>query len=80
MSNSNRQIIKIIQPAVIVIGIIMFFYCFSRGLAAGVYTTNSPEACQYVLENCKANIVVVENDKQLQKILQVSRVYVHVHV
>lgn len=38
----------------------------------GIYTTNSPEACQYVAENCRANIIVVENHKQLQKILQVS--------
>ncbi|CAB1324284.1 unnamed protein product, partial [Coregonus sp. 'balchen'] len=38
----------------------------------GIYTTNSPEACQYVAENCKANIIVVENHKQLQKILQVQ--------
>ncbi|TMS20272.1 Long-chain-fatty-acid--CoA ligase ACSBG2 [Larimichthys crocea] len=40
------------------------------GFAVGIYTTNSPEACQYVAENCKANIIVVENHKQLQKILQ----------
>jgi len=40
----------------------------------GIYTTNSPEACQYVAENCQANILVVENHKQLQKILQVMRV------
>lgn len=37
----------------------------------GIYTTNSAEACQYVAENCQANILVVENNKQLQKILQV---------
>ncbi|KAG7230572.1 hypothetical protein INR49_025289 [Caranx melampygus] len=42
------------------------------GFAVGIYTTNSPEACQYVAENCKANIIVVENQKQLQKILQVE--------
>lgn len=42
------------------------------GLAVGIYTTNSPEACQYVADNCKANIIVVENHKQLQKILQVQ--------
>ncbi|KAF3690697.1 Long-chain-fatty-acid--CoA ligase ACSBG2 [Channa argus] len=42
------------------------------GFAVGIYTTNSPEACQYVAENCKANIIVVENHKQLQKILQVE--------
>uniref|UniRef100_A0A8C6MC01 Long-chain-fatty-acid--CoA ligase ACSBG2 n=1 Tax=Nothobranchius furzeri TaxID=105023 RepID=A0A8C6MC01_NOTFU len=40
------------------------------GFAVGIYTTNSPEACQYVAENSKANIIVVENHKQLQKILQ----------
>ncbi|XP_023261849.1 long-chain-fatty-acid--CoA ligase ACSBG2-like [Seriola lalandi dorsalis] len=42
------------------------------GLAAGIYTTNSPEACQYVAANCEANILVVENQKQLDKILQVK--------
>ncbi|XDV49206.1 hypothetical protein PO909_018498 [Leuciscus waleckii] len=42
------------------------------GFAVGIYTTNSPEACQYVAENCQANILVVENHKQLQKILQVQ--------
>uniref|UniRef100_A0A8C7ZVU3 long-chain-fatty-acid--CoA ligase n=1 Tax=Oryzias sinensis TaxID=183150 RepID=A0A8C7ZVU3_9TELE len=45
---------------------------FAGGLAAGIYTTNSPEACQYVAANCEANILVVENQKQLDKILQVS--------
>ncbi|KAJ3600042.1 hypothetical protein NHX12_033994 [Muraenolepis orangiensis] len=42
------------------------------GFAVGIYTTNSAEACQYVAENCRANIIVVENCKQLQKILQVQ--------
>ncbi|XP_016130776.1 long-chain-fatty-acid--CoA ligase ACSBG2-like [Sinocyclocheilus grahami] len=41
------------------------------GLATGIYTTNSPEACQYVAHNCEANFLVVENNKQLIKILQV---------
>ncbi|CAN9512653.1 unnamed protein product [Ophioblennius macclurei] len=45
---------------------------FAGGLGAGVYTTNSPEACQYVISSCEANIVVVENQKQLDKILQVK--------
>lgn len=47
------------------------FFAFFSGFAVGIYTTNSPEACQYVAENCRANIIVVENHKQLQKILQV---------
>ncbi|XP_030073959.1 long-chain-fatty-acid--CoA ligase ACSBG2 isoform X2 [Microcaecilia unicolor] len=41
------------------------------GLACGIYTTNSADACHYVADNCEANILVVENHKQLQKILQV---------
>ena len=39
---------------------------------AGIYTTNTAEACQYVAESAKTNIIVVENDAQLQKILQVK--------
>ncbi|XP_055017916.1 long-chain-fatty-acid--CoA ligase ACSBG2-like, partial [Boleophthalmus pectinirostris] len=45
---------------------------FAGGLAAGIYTTNSPEACQYVAANCEANVLVVEDKKQLDKILQVK--------
>ncbi|RXM92890.1 Long-chain-fatty-acid--CoA ligase ACSBG2 [Acipenser ruthenus] len=48
------------------------------GFAVGIYTTNSPEACQYVAENCKANVLVVENHKQLQKILQIQDKLPHV--
>ncbi|XP_040393107.1 long-chain-fatty-acid--CoA ligase ACSBG2 isoform X5 [Cygnus olor] len=47
------------------------------GLAVGIYTTNSPEACHYVAENSSANIVVVENHKQLQKILEVQHKLPH---
>ncbi|XP_038632592.1 long-chain-fatty-acid--CoA ligase ACSBG2 isoform X2 [Scyliorhinus canicula] len=42
------------------------------GLAVGIYTTNSPEACHYVASDCEADILVVENNKQLQKILQIQ--------
>ncbi|NXF81545.1 ACBG2 ligase, partial [Sclerurus mexicanus] len=42
------------------------------GLAVGIYTTNSPQACHYVAENCSANVIVVQNQKQLQKILEVE--------
>uniref|UniRef100_A0A8C4I7I9 Long-chain-fatty-acid--CoA ligase ACSBG1 n=1 Tax=Dicentrarchus labrax TaxID=13489 RepID=A0A8C4I7I9_DICLA len=41
------------------------------GIMTGVYATNSPEACQYVVSDSKANIIVVENQKQLDKILQI---------
>ncbi|XP_036383253.1 long-chain-fatty-acid--CoA ligase ACSBG2-like [Megalops cyprinoides] len=42
------------------------------GLATGIYATNSSEACQYVANNCEANILVVENHKQLIKILKIK--------
>ncbi|XP_030048664.1 long-chain-fatty-acid--CoA ligase ACSBG2 isoform X3 [Microcaecilia unicolor] len=42
------------------------------GLATGIYTTSSSEACQYFLENCEANIIVVEDHQQLKKILKVQ--------
>lgn len=38
---------------------------------AGIYTTNSPDACLYVAHDSRANVIVVENQKQLDKILQV---------
>jgi long-chain-fatty-acid--CoA ligase ACSBG len=40
------------------------------GLGVGIYTTNSSSACQYILEDCKANLVVVDNVRQLEKILE----------
>uniref|UniRef100_T1JBV8 long-chain-fatty-acid--CoA ligase n=1 Tax=Strigamia maritima TaxID=126957 RepID=T1JBV8_STRMM len=45
---------------------------FAGGFAAGIYTTNTPAACHHVLNDCDANIVVVENEKQLDKILQIK--------
>lgn len=38
---------------------------------AGIYTTNSPDACLYVANDSRANVIVVENQKQLDKILEV---------
>jgi len=36
-----------------------------------IYQTNSPEECQYVLENSDAVAVVVEDDEQLEKIRRI---------
>jgi len=36
-----------------------------------IYQTNSPEECQYVLENSDAKVVVVEDDEQIEKIRRV---------
>lgn len=44
---------------------------FAGGIAAGIYTTNSPDACLHCLQVSRANICVVEDDIQLQKILSI---------
>ncbi|XP_066970339.1 long-chain-fatty-acid--CoA ligase ACSBG2-like [Macrobrachium rosenbergii] len=46
---------------------------FAGGLTAGVYTTNSPEACRHIAENCKAQIILVEDTTCLNKFLAVRR-------
>ncbi|XP_064092537.1 long-chain-fatty-acid--CoA ligase ACSBG2-like [Macrobrachium nipponense] len=46
---------------------------FAGGLTAGVYTTNSPEACRHIAENCKAQIILVEDTACLNKFLAVKR-------
>jgi long-chain acyl-CoA synthetase len=48
-------------------------YCDFAALSIGatvvpIYQTNSPEECQYVLENADAKVVVVEDDEQMEKI------------
>lgn len=40
-------------------------------ISVGVYTTNGPEACQYVAEHSSAELIVAENEKQMEKYLQV---------
>jgi len=41
------------------------------GLATGIYTTNSPSAVEYVARHCRANILVVADQEQLAKVLEV---------
>jgi len=48
-------------------------YCDFAALSIGatvvpIYQTNSPEECQYVLENSDAKVVVVEDEEQIEKI------------
>jgi len=48
------------------------FAALSAGaVVVPIYQTNSPEECQYVLENSDAKVVVVEDDEQLEKIRRV---------
>lgn len=44
---------------------------FAGGVSVGVYTTNSPEACAHCARSSKAQIWVVEDQKQLDKILKI---------
>jgi long-chain-fatty-acid--CoA ligase ACSBG len=44
---------------------------FAGGFAAGIYTTNSADACLHCIQTSNANIILVENDMQLQKILKI---------
>lgn len=37
-----------------------------------MYTTNLVDACHHCLESSRANIAVVEDDKQLEKILSIK--------
>ena len=39
-----------------------------------MYATNSADVCQYIANDCQANIAVVEDQKQLDKFLQVCSV------
>lgn len=50
--------------------LLLFF--FPRGLCVGIYATNSADACQYVITQAKVNVLLVENDQQLRKILSVK--------
>ncbi len=40
---------------------------FAGAIPGGIYTTSSPEQCQYIAGHSEANIVVVENAEQLEK-------------
>lgn len=50
------------------------FGCMAAGgVSAGIYTTNLPEACQYITAHSKAKVVVVEGVKQLEKYYEISK-------
>jgi long-chain acyl-CoA synthetase len=45
------------------------FAALSAGaVVVPIYQTNSPEECQYVLENSDAKVLVVEDDEQMEKV------------
>lgn len=42
------------------------------GIAAGIYSSNLPEACQYISEHSEAKVVVCEGLNQLEKFYEIS--------
>lgn len=44
----------------------------SSGFAAGIYSTNSAEACLHCALNGQCDIFVVEDRKQLEKVLEIK--------
>jgi long-subunit acyl-CoA synthetase (AMP-forming) len=44
---------------------------FAGGVPVGIYTTSTPEQCQYIAEHSDSNIAIVENAEQLAKFLQI---------
>ena len=44
---------------------------FANCINTGIYITNAADACKYVLENSDSEVILVENNTQMDKILQV---------
>lgn len=42
------------------------------GIITGIYTTNSPDACHHILESSRTNILIVDDEKQMEKILKIK--------
>ena len=40
---------------------------FAAGIAAGIYTSNTADACHYISSHSKAEVVVLEGNLQLKK-------------
>lgn len=51
--------------------IAFFGSIFGKYLPVGIYTTNSPEACKYVVLHSEAEVIVAENKEQLTKFLRI---------
>ncbi|XP_005371197.1 long-chain-fatty-acid--CoA ligase ACSBG2 [Microtus ochrogaster] len=44
----------------------------SSGISVGILCSNSPKACQVIAEASEMDIILVDNDKQLQKVNQIQ--------
>lgn len=43
------------------------------GFAAGIYTTNEPPACEFIIQDSSARVVVVDGQKQLDKVIAIRK-------
>lgn len=50
----------------------MHIIYYTRGISVGIHPVSLPEACLHIINSSRANIVIVEDDIQLQKILKVK--------
>lgn len=41
------------------------------GIAAGIYTTNQPDSCHYIVSHSSSVVVVAENEHQMAKFMQI---------
>ncbi len=46
---------------------------FAGAVPGGIYTTSSPEQCQFIASHSEANIAVVENAEQLEKFKEIRK-------
>lgn len=53
---------------------------FFSGIITGVYTTNSVDSTQYVIESSGATIVIVDDAKQMDKVREIKRKLPHLKV
>src|SRR5437764_1330173 len=53
---------------------------YAGAVPAGIYTTSSPEQCEYIANHCEATVVFVDDKDQLAKFLAVrSKLVLVVH-
>ena len=62
---------------VLVTELVTNVFTIIRGVSTGIHATSTSEVCQYILKDCKAHIVVVENAKLLDTIVEVSMCHVY---
>jgi long-chain-fatty-acid--CoA ligase ACSBG len=53
---------------------------FFSGVITGIYTTNSSDSTQFVLERSGACIIIVDDAKQMEKVREIKRKMPHLKV